>query len=167
MKRNWPYYIIAFCLALLTVYVLHNSGRIFPSGEVGEVYRRYCNRDDIRVEFFKDFRVNDSITVDVTTLTAKDSASWEALLREMNIPKSQIDILRKSYNKGNQSVNHYYCVKGNPEQRTSIDYPEVDLVVYVQHLKVDRTFYVFDLKNKTQGRIILYHKSNDIQIKKK
>ena len=108
MKRNWPYYIIAFCLALLTVYVLHNSGRIFPSGEVGEVYRRYCNRDDIRVEFFKDFRVNDSITVDVTTLTAKDSASWEALLREMNIPKSQIDILKKSYNKGNQSLNQYY-----------------------------------------------------------
>ena len=83
MKRNWPYYIIAFCLALLTVYVLHNSGRIFPSGEVGEVYRRYCNRDDIRVEFFKDFRIDDSTIVDVTTLTAKDSASWEALLREM------------------------------------------------------------------------------------
>ena len=62
MKRNWPYYIIAFCLALLTVYVIHNSGRIFPSGEVGEVYRRYCNRDDIRVEFFKDFRIDDSTT---------------------------------------------------------------------------------------------------------
>ena len=154
-------------LAVAAVLVVKYWHHTLPAEECGEVYCRYSNRDDLKVSFLKDFRINDSTTVDVTTITAKDSASWEALLREMNIPKSQIDILRKSYNKGNQSVNHYYCVKGNPEQRTSIDYPEVDLVVYVQHLKVDRTFYVFDLKNKTQGRIILYHKSNDIQIKKK
>ena len=167
MKR-WIVIVVGLATAALGGAALWNicSHRVVKS-ELSEVYNRYKDRDDLRVAFVKDYRIDDSTNVDVTTLTAKDSASWEALLREMNIPKSQIDILRKSYNKGNQSVNHYYCVKGNPEQRTSIDYPEVDLVVYVQHLKVDRTFYVFDLKNKTQGRIILYHKSNDIQIIKK
>ena len=166
--KNWrlKFLVVSVACVLAVVAVKYLPALLCGGGE-SEVYHRYEHRDDLKVGFVKDYRVDDSTTVDVTTLTAKDSAGWEALLREMNIPKSQIDILRKSYNKGNQSVNHYYCVKGNPEQRTSIDYPEVDLVVYVQHLKVDRTFYVFDLKNKTQGRIILYHKSNDIQIIKK
>ena len=166
--KNWrlKFLVVSVACVLAVVAVKYLPALLCGGGE-SEVYHRYEHRDDLKVGFVKDYRIDDSTTVDVTTLTAKDSASWEALLREMNIPKSQIDILRKSYNKGNQSVNHYYCVKGNPEQRTSIDYPEVDLVVYVQHLKVDRTFYVFDLKNKTQGRIILYHKSNDIQIIKK
>ena len=151
MKRNWPYYIIAFCLALLTVYVLHNSGRIFPSGEVGEVYRRYCNRDDIRVEFFKDFRVNDSITVDVTTLTAKDSASWEALLREMNVSDLIIEICNKAAKKGNYTVAFYNCKKNHPEQHTEIDIPNTDYVLYSYK---EYTLYVFDITSRKQRNAI-------------
>ena len=151
MKRNWPYYIIAFCLALLTVYVLHNSGRIFPSGEVGEVYRRYCNRDDIRVEFFKAFRIDDSTTVDVTTLTAKDSASWEALLREMNVSDLIIEICNKAAKKGNYTVAFYNCKKNHPEQHTEIDIPNTDYVLYSYK---EYTLYVFDITSRKQRNAI-------------
>ena len=151
MKRNWPYYIIAFCLALLTVYVLHNSGRIFPSGEVGEVYRRYCNRDDVRVEFFKAFRIDDSTTVDVTTLTAKDSASWEALLREMNVSDLIIEICNKAAKKGNYTVAFYNCKKNHPEQHTEIDIPNTDYVLYSYK---EYTLYVFDITSRKQRNAI-------------
>ena len=160
MKRNWPYYIIALCLALLTVYVLHNSGRIFPSGEVGEVYRRYCNRDDIRVEFFKDFRVNDSITVDVTTLTAADSASWEALLREMNIKEGTIRKQTEAVKSGKTALTEYYCMNNHPEQRINVkECSDFDLVIFSFNEYVT---YIFDVNTIEQGRRIQAHKNNEI-----
>ena len=160
MKRNRPYYIIAFCLALLTVYVLHNSGRIFPSGEVGEVYRRYCNRDDIRVEFFKDFRIDDSTTVDVITLTAKDSASWEALLREMNIKEGTIRKQTEAVKSGKTALTEYYCMNNHPEQRIKVkECPDFDLVIYSFNEYVT---YIFDINTIEQGRRIQAHKNNEI-----
>ena len=160
MKRNLPYYIIAFCLALLTVYVLHNSGRIFPSGEVGEVYRRYCNRDDIRVEFFKDFRIDDSTTVDVITLTAKDSAGWEALLREMNIKEGTIRKQTEAVKSGKTALTEYYCMNNHPEQRIKVkECPDFDLVIYSFNEYVT---YIFDVNTIEQGRRIQAHKNNEI-----
>ncbi len=160
MKRNWPYYIIAFCLALLTVYVIHNSGRIFPSGEVGEVYRRYCNRDDIRVEFFKDFRIDDSTAVDVTTLTAKDSAGWEALLREMNIKEGTIRKQTEAVKSGKTALTEYYCMNNHPEQRIKVkECPDFDLVIYSFNEYVT---YIFDVNTIEQGRRIQAHKNNEI-----
>ena len=163
MKRNWPYYIIAFCLALLTVYVLHNSGRIFPSGEVGEVYRRYCNRDDIRVEFFKDFRIDDSITVDVTTLTAKDSASWESLMREMNKPESLIELMRKAVDEGRYNVTGYYCEVEHPELTTP--YKEGNSW-YVILNPSERTIYIYQLSN-CKARSIIKNKLKEVKDKAK
>ncbi|MBR4177347.1 MAG: hypothetical protein IKQ53_08100, partial [Bacteroidales bacterium] len=159
MKRNWPYYIIAFCLALLTVYVLHNSGRIFPSGEVGEVYRRYCNRDDIRVEFFKDFRIDDSTIVDVTTLIAKDSASWEALQREMNRSEEAIERSRNRIKEGHYVLTDYYCEIGHPEHRIPFKEGECWLV-YVNHK--EKTFYIFHIINHEQGYLIIRSKTREL-----
>ena len=163
MKRNWPYYIIAFCLALLTVYVLHNSGRIFPSGEVGEVYRRYCNRDDIRVEFFKDFRIDDSTTVDVTTLTAKDSASWDNLMREMNRPESLIELMRKAVDEGRYNVTGYYCEVEHPELTTP--YKERNSW-YVILNPTERTIYIYQLSN-CKARSIIKNKLKEVKDKAK
>ncbi len=160
MKRNWPYYIIAFCLALLTVYVIHNSGRIFPSGEVGEVYRRYCNRDDIRVEFFKDFRVNDSITVDVTTLTAKDSASWEALLREMNKSEGVIKRMREAVNEGVYMLSEYNCEIGHPEKRVPF---KAGCSWFVLLNPTEKTIYIFHILNREQVHIIIQNKVREVK----
>ena len=160
MKRNLPYYIIAFCLALLTVYVLHNSGRIFPSGEVGEVYRRYCNRDDIRVEFFKDFRINDSITVDVTTLTAADSASWEALLREMNKSEGVIKRMREAVNEGVYMLSEYNCEIGHPEKRVPF---KAGCSWFVLLNPTEKTIYIFHILNREQVHIIIQNKVREVK----
>ena len=160
MKRNWPYYIIAFCLALLTVYVLHNSGRIFPSGEVGEVYRRYCNRDDIRVEFFKDFRIDDSTIVDVTTLTAKDSASWEALLREMNKSEGVIKRMREAVNEGVYMLSEYNCEIGHPEKRVPF---KAGCSWFVLLNPTEKTIYIFHILNREQVHIIIQNKVREVK----
>ena len=155
MKRNWPYYIVALCLALLCVLLFRYPGRVFPSGDFSEVYRHYCDREDLRVEFFKDFRIDDSTTVDVTTLTARDSASWEALLREMNVNELFIELDRESAKKGNSVITFYICKKNHPEKHSEIDDPNIDMVLYTYK---EKTLYVFNIESKRQKYIIQTHK---------
>ena len=52
-----------------------------------EVYKRYCEVEGIRATYVKDYRVNDTLTIGVTLLQATDSAGWEYLLQEFNIPE--------------------------------------------------------------------------------
>jgi hypothetical protein len=49
------------------------------------VYRLYVNNPSIRASFIKDFRINDSVSVDVTLLEATDSVGWNTLVTDMNL----------------------------------------------------------------------------------
>ena len=155
MKKLWPITTILCLLTVAgcTVYVLWSS--IVPLGKTSEVYRRYAQRDDLKVGFVKDYRINDTITVDVTTITAPDSASWEALLREMNVNEETIAIQRETM----KSATTYYSAKGHPEERVSIKkVPEFDLVVLsVKEL----TIYSFDVESIEKSRIIQMHKYSE------
>ena len=49
------------------------------------------DNDHINVSFIKDFPVNDSISVDVTTLDAVDSIGWATLIEDCNIPVANFE----------------------------------------------------------------------------
>ena len=158
MKRKWPYYLATLCFALLLAFAFRYWGRIFPSGYVSEVYSRYCEREDIRVEFFKDFRVDDSTVVDVTTLTARDSASWENLLREMNQSESMILRKRELVNEGYYTLSEYYCELGHPEHR--IPYDENGCwLVFMNH--AEKNIFIFHIINHKQAHIISSNKMKE------
>ena len=85
MNRRW---IITLLVCLLIV----GSGagvllwpRTVPLGQCSEVYRLYVNNPSIRASFIKDFRINDSVSVDVTLLEAIDSNGWNTLVTDMNL----------------------------------------------------------------------------------
>ena len=59
--------------------------RTVPLGQCSEVYRLYVNNPSIRASFIKDFRINDSVFVDVTLLEAIDSNGWNTLVTDMNL----------------------------------------------------------------------------------
>ena len=120
--------------------------------ECSEVYRRYKDRDDLSVAFVKDYRIGDSITVDVTTITAKDSASWEQLLREMNVKEITIEINRQAFLQGRKSVITYYTQKNNPAEKVS--FSEVDSFDLVYYSYYERTLFIFDVKSLEQARKI-------------
>ena len=147
-------------LAVAAVLVVKYWHHTLPAEECGEVYCRYSNRDDLKVSFLKDFRIDDSTTVDVTTLTAKDSAGWEALLREMNVNELTIVKQRKTVEEGNAIVSEYYCAKNHTEKRVSLkECMNFDLVIYSYF---EKTIYVFNAKTQEQGRRIQAHKNNEI-----
>ena len=70
---------VILCLALQWKY-------IFPSREVSDLYTRYENVDGVDVSFIKDYKVNDTVFVDVTLLEATDSMGWATLKKDFEIP---------------------------------------------------------------------------------
>ena len=124
--------------------------------ECSEVYRRYKDRDNLSVAFVKDYRIGDSITVDVTTITAPDSAGWEQLLREMNVKEGTIEINNRLVREGKHTATTILSAKGYPEKRVSIDTTtSVDLVFFVYS---EKCVYVFDANSIDQAHAIADYK---------
>ncbi|MBO7490311.1 MAG: hypothetical protein J6T88_08550 [Bacteroidales bacterium] len=158
MKR-WIVILVALAMAALGGAALCKvfSHRVVKS-ELSDVYLRYKDRDDIHTGFIKDYRIDDSTTVDVTTLTARDSASWEALLREMKMKESEIKRMRDAVNDGNYPMTEYSCKKNYPEQRIPPKEGESWLVI-IMH--TEKTFFIFHIIDNEQSRIIRHKKMRE------
>lgn len=60
--------------------------RQLPLEECSAELQHYHGVEGIRASFIKDFPINDTLSVDVTTLQATDSASWETLKNDFHVP---------------------------------------------------------------------------------
>lgn len=61
--------------------------RTVPLEECSEIYRAYKDTPGVDATFIRDFRVDDTVSVDVTLLQATDSAGWEMLLSNVRMTK--------------------------------------------------------------------------------
>lgn len=86
MKRRLLIVLLFSLLAVGGVAAWRWWPRLFPSGEVGELYRRYESSEHVRASYIRGFRVNDTLRLDVTTLQARDSVGWERLKEDFHIP---------------------------------------------------------------------------------
>ncbi|MBR4177552.1 MAG: hypothetical protein IKP34_06930 [Bacteroidales bacterium] len=148
-------FVLLSVACVLTVKYWH---RTLPAEFCGEVYQRYAGREDLYVSFIKDFRIDDSTVVDVTTLTAKDSAGWEALLREMNRSEETIKQMREDVDNDNNPITMYPCEIGHPELICS-DPDKDKWLVFMIH--TERTVYVFQTINEKQSRVIRTYKMKE------
>ena len=159
--KHWRLKLIltTLCCLLFVVAVKYLPALLCGGGE-SEVYHRYEHRDDLKVGFVKDYRVDDSTFVDVTTITARDSASWEALLKEMNVNNIILAKQRKAAREGRVTVIEYFCVKNHPEEKVKVkEYSDFDLVMCYYG---EKTIYIFDVKSIEQSRIIKAHKNDEL-----
>ena len=93
MKRAWLITII-FCLLLLGggVAVLLLP-QVVPFDQCSDAYKRYADVEGVEATFIKDYKVNDSIGVDVTLIEAKDTTVWNDLCVDFDIaPITKIPI---------------------------------------------------------------------------
>ncbi|MBP5189749.1 MAG: hypothetical protein J6031_02395 [Bacteroidales bacterium] len=151
MKRLWTITILVSLLIIAGGVAIVLWPRTLPPEQCSAVYRRYCDRDDLKVAFVKDYRIGDSITVDVTTITAKDSAGWEALLRDMYVNETTIEFTRMALKGGNAPVTEYRCEIGHPENHINDDRSDLWLVVMMH---IEKTAYIFEVTTETQATII-------------
>lgn len=85
-KRFWLVVGVVAVLEVLVLYLVLQWKYLFPSSEVSELYTKYANTEGVEASFVKDFRINDTVFVDVTMLEAEDSVAWALLCKDFEVP---------------------------------------------------------------------------------
>ena len=100
-KRFWIRCTVALLLLFGAILFVGMLPTIFPSLYVSEVYKKYADDEHVAATFLRNFRVNDSVTVDVTLLKARDDEGWERLQKDFNAtpppPPEVIEILGEDF----------------------------------------------------------------------
>ncbi|MBP5536222.1 MAG: hypothetical protein J6X62_05450 [Bacteroidales bacterium] len=100
-KHFWLWLLLAVVVEFAAITLWKRWYWFFPSLAVSEEYSRYKDVDGIRAAFLKDYRVNDTVTVDITLLEAANDAGWDILQHDFYIP-----VVPKEYE-------HLYCGDSN------------------------------------------------------
>lgn len=89
--------------------------RTTPPERVSDLYRRYEHNPHLTVAYIEDFPVDDTLTVDVTTLTATDAAGWDTLTAAFYIPKLP-EFMREKIDAGKDIISVRLTPKTAPGQ---------------------------------------------------
>ncbi|MBR4506325.1 MAG: hypothetical protein IKN29_05360 [Bacteroidales bacterium] len=92
MKRRIVIFSLAALLCVAAVVAWKYRAAIFRNGEVSELYMRYKDTPGVDATFIRGFQVNDTLSVDVTLLQATDSAGWEQLVTDFQVPREFLNI---------------------------------------------------------------------------
>ncbi|MCQ2260551.1 MAG: hypothetical protein MJZ77_04055 [Bacteroidales bacterium] len=85
IAKFWTRFGIILMIALGVITLVFRWHRIFPTDEVSELYTRYEHVEGLDVSYIKDFKVNDTVCVDVTMLEAKTDSAWVLLKRDFEV----------------------------------------------------------------------------------
>lgn len=157
MKRSWLITIL-FCLLLLggggAVLLLP---QVVSFSQCSDVYKRYAKMDGVDATFIKDYKVNDTVFVNVTLLQSIDSTSWPTLSNDFNITKLDSE-MQQLINDGYDMVftrlvnkhDYSHVVKGYS--------PDVELLAISYLMK---SICVFHVKNEDEIHAVLYYNLNN------
>ena len=84
-KRFWLVVGIIVVAEVLAIGLILQWRYIFPSREVSDLYTKYAEQEGVDASFIKNYRVNDTVFLDVTLLETSDSATWESLCKDFGI----------------------------------------------------------------------------------
>ena len=139
--------VVAFLEVLIICLVLQWK-YLFPSREVSELYARYADVEGVEASFIKDYRVNDSVFVDVTVLEASSDSAWAVLKKEYKVPaltpKQKIDM-------ENGSPCIAFCGLHKKDERAK--YTNENTLVVAMHN--NSTIYVFYSKTSEHCNAIM------------
>ena len=151
-KRFWLIIAILALLEALVCYIAIQWKYIFPSNEVSEIYARYEKVEGIDVSFVKDYKVNDTVFVDVTILEANDSASWVSLKNDFEVPNPSPDF--QQFIDNGEDLIYVKIIPKSTTTDTILDSYSNNLLA-ISHL--NRTLTVFHVKNKTELHVVMHY----------
>ena len=158
-RHFWLAVGIAVVCEALIICLAFRWNYLFPSGEVSEVYARYQNVDGIDVSYIKDYKVNDTVFVNVTILEAKDSATWSLISRDLKLPPPP-DIpeeVKDLYDPSNAFC--YYVMKKDSIDNAGGSARNRDICI---HSTAKRTICIFHNVTDKQIDAILYKNLDEI-----
>jgi len=128
-----------FCsiTGVVLVAVVLLAVRLWPQtlrdDDCSPLYQRYCHVPGVEASYVKGFQINDTLAIDATLLHATDSASWERLREELNLPKPTPKTA-ESIKKGKDILLTYLTKKGGTSQNMDKDNINNNDVVGVSYL---------------------------------
>ena len=157
-KRFWLIVSLLAAVELLVVYLIMQWNYIFPSSTVSDIYTRYENNTGVDASFIKDYKVNDTVFIDVTLLEAPTDAAWYLLETDFNIPS--IPEGYKELFEKNNSVDVWLAAKDNPKDRTdtAINHNNVIIISRQMH-----AICICHIENKNQAIAIINKETQDLK----
>lgn len=150
MKRSWIFTILA-CAVIIGcgIYVAVVQRASVVAG-FGAVYDKYADKEGVEALRIKDYKVNDTVAVDVTVLKATNDSAWALLQSDFGIAKLPPSLLGL-ISKGEDIVGTSKA-RGHMKGDTTLFHNEVLVFSYL-----NKTIYVFHTDNESQGEAVLYH----------
>ena len=95
MKRSWIITLLVVLLLLVGTLIVLLLPQTVPFSQCSSIYKKYADAEGIEATFIKDFRVNDTVFIDVTLLEAKDSAGWATLKQDFSLPELDAELQQR------------------------------------------------------------------------
>ncbi len=85
MKKSWPITILVCLFILGGGALILGWPRTVPFDQCSDLYKQYVAVEGINATYIKDYKVNDTVFVDVTLLEAIDSTGWDILKKDFEV----------------------------------------------------------------------------------
>lgn len=152
MKKTWLFTVFICLLIIAGGGAVVLWPRTIPFDKCSESYKIYANNPSVEASFIKDFRINDTVFVDVTLLKAVDSIGWDTLWHDFCLPDLTPETKLVFENKKDRiftrtTKKNSYC---ETVDKTT---PECDIIAV---LYAKRTISVFHIANLEERHAVLY-----------
>ena len=143
---------IIFLAIVLVALAVRLWPRTIPFDQCSDVYKRYAAVDGVDATFIKDYKVNDTVFVDITLLEAIDSVGWATLKKDFEVPNPP-PIAQQFIDNGEDLIGVKLIPKSTATDTILNPYPN-DVLAF-SHLK--RSLIVFHIKNDVEKHAVVYH----------
>ena len=152
MRKSSFISVLVALLVVAAVVVWHFVPRQLPYSECGDIYKHYAAEKGVEATYIKDYKVNDTVFVDVTLLEATDSVGWATLKKDFEVLDPSLE-LQQLIDNGKDLVYLKLIPKASTVGPSPNTYPN-DLLA-VSH--VNRTLNVFHVRNRTEDLAVRHY----------
>ena len=153
---SWPVTLTVCLLIVLGTLTVKLWPRTVPFDQCSVAYQTYASQPGISASFIKDYRINDTVKVNVTLLEAQTDSAWTILQTDFNVP-----IIPEEYRElveKNSSIEFNLVSKEDP-QKIDEDIDKNDILVLSRQ---KHSVCVFHTNNKIQRNAIVRNKLDEI-----
>jgi hypothetical protein len=145
--------LICLAAAAAGVWWAHRP-RPLPVEECSKTYRQYAGVEGIQAAYIRNFQVNDTIFVDVTTLKATTDSAWNLLRKDFHI-KPTSKTIQKILDSGKDPTTIRLCSNKDPHE------PMDTINIHQNHLlaftRKSHTLSIFHTHNEAELDAVRYY----------
>ena len=148
--------IVAVCLLALLTGALRLRRHYLPlDGPTCALYEKYKDSPGIKASYLRDYPINDTLAVDVTTLQATDSAGWETLKKDFQIVDFSAEAIERM--KASHNIIAIRMTSKNtlgaPSDTSNLDNNNILAIDYQKH----NVGYFYTRNKEENFQILHYH----------